>query len=67
MVNIMAKYLQKCKECNRYSLANPESKCRYCGGQLINPKPPKFSLIDKYADYRLKYFKEEFESKFKKS
>ncbi len=60
----MTKYLQKCKNCGRYGLANPELKCRYCGGQLINPKPPKFSLIDKYGKYRLKYFKEEFEEKF---
>lgn len=61
----MTKYLQKCKECNRYGLQNPESKCRYCGGQLINPRPPKFSLIDKYAKYRLIYFKEEFDNKYK--
>ena len=61
----MTKYLQKCQECNRYCLQNPKSKCRYCGGQLINPKPPKFSLLDKYAKYRLKYFKEEFDNKFK--
>ena len=62
----MTKYLQKCKKCGGYGLANPELKCRYCGGQLINPKPPKFSLIDKYGKYRLKYFKEEFEEKFNK-
>ncbi len=62
----MTKYLQKCKECNRYSLYKPDLKCRYCGGQLINPKPPKFSLTDKYAKYRLQYFKEEFDKKFKK-
>ena len=55
----------KCKECNRYGLLNPESKCRFCGGQLINPKPPKFSLTDKYGKYRLQYFKEEFDKKFK--
>ena len=60
----MTKYLQKCSGCNKYGLANPNSKCRFCGGQLVNPKPPKFSLIDKYAKYRLKYFKEEFEKKF---
>jgi len=61
----MTKYLQKCKECNRYGIKNPESKCRYCGGQLINPKPSKFSLMDKYGKYRLKYFKEDFDKKFK--
>jgi H/ACA ribonucleoprotein complex subunit 3 len=61
----MTKYLQKCKECNRYVLQNPKSKCRYCGGQLVNPKPPKYSLIDKYGKYRIQYFKEEFDEKFK--
>lgn len=62
----MTKYLQKCKECDEYGIANPDSKCKHCGGQLINPKPAKFSLIDKYGDYRLIYFKEEFKKKFEK-
>jgi len=48
-------------------LINPESKCKYCGGKLINPKPPKFSLIDKYGKYRILYFKEEFKKRFEKS
>ena len=60
----MTKYLQKCSGCSRYGLANPKAKCRYCGGQLVNPKPPKYSPIDKYGEYRLKYFKEEFKKKF---
>ncbi len=60
----MTKYLQKCKECKRYGLTNPESKCQYCGGQLINTNPPKFSLVDKFAKYRLDYFKDEFKNKF---
>jgi len=63
----MTKYLQKCKNCNRYGLQNPESKCRYCGDKLVNPRPPKYSPIDKYGKYRLQYFKEEFEKKFKES
>ncbi|MHA1986870.1 MAG: nucleolar RNA-binding Nop10p family protein [Promethearchaeota archaeon] len=61
----MTKYLQKCKKCKKYGIANPDSKCRYCGGQLVNPRPPKFSLLDKYAKYRLEYFKEAFDEKFK--
>ncbi|MFX0031916.1 MAG: nucleolar RNA-binding Nop10p family protein [Candidatus Hodarchaeota archaeon] len=62
----MTKYLKKCKECKKYSLFIPESKCKYCGGELINPFPPKFSLIDKYQKYRIEYFKEEFKKKFQK-
>jgi rRNA maturation protein Nop10 len=61
----MTKYLHKCKDCGQYGLTNPESKCKHCGGQLVNPKPPKFSLTDKYAIYRIQYFKEEFKEKFK--
>ena len=61
----MTKYLQKCKACRKYGLANADSKCRYCGGPLINPRPAKFSLMDKYGKYLLEYFKEEFDEKFK--
>jgi rRNA maturation protein Nop10 len=60
----MTKYLLKCKDCGQYGLINPESNCKKCGGQLANPKPPKFSLTDKYAKYRIQYFKEEFKKKF---
>ncbi|MGV9171901.1 MAG: nucleolar RNA-binding Nop10p family protein [Promethearchaeia archaeon] len=60
----MTKYLKKCKECGKYALTNPESKCKECGGQLVNTHPPKFSMTDKYARYRLKYFREEFEEKY---
>ncbi|MHA1291707.1 MAG: nucleolar RNA-binding Nop10p family protein [Promethearchaeota archaeon] len=62
----MTKYLLKCKNCGQYGLANPELKCRHCGGQLVSCRPPKFSLIDKYGKYRLIYFKEEFEKKYNK-
>lgn len=58
----MTKYLQKCKECSEYGIANPESKCRLCGGQLANVKPPKFSLVDKFGKYRMAYFKEQFKN-----
>ena len=60
----MTKYLLKCVECKKYGLPNDKSKCRYCGGRLASPKPPKFSLTDKWAKYRMQYFKEEFEKKF---
>ena len=63
----MTKYLQKCKDCGKYGLLNPESKCKYCGGTLINPFPPKFSPIDKYSKYRIIYFKEEFKKRFEEN
>ena len=61
----MTKFLLRCKECKQYGLLNANSKCKHCGGQLINPKPPKYSLTDKYAQYRMLYFKEEFKKRFK--
>ncbi|MBN1216974.1 MAG: ribosome biogenesis protein [Candidatus Lokiarchaeota archaeon] len=60
----MTKYLKKCNKCQKYGLENPESKCQYCGGKLINPNPPKYSPIDKYQKYRLDFFKTEFKKKF---
>ena len=63
----MTKYLLKCRECSRYGLFNQESKCKYCRGQLLNPKPPKYSTTDKYAKYRIEYFKEEFKKRFEKT
>jgi H/ACA ribonucleoprotein complex subunit 3 len=60
----MVKYLLKCKECHHYGLYNPQLKCSICGGKLINPKPPKYSPIDKYGKYRREYFKDEFKRRF---
>lgn len=56
----MVKHLLKCKDCREYGLYNPELKCRKCGGDLINPRPAKFSTIDKYGKYRLEYFKQKY-------
>lgn len=58
------KYIFKCEECNEYALSNEKSKCKRCGGRLVNTKPAKFSLIDKYGKYRLPYFKEKFAKYF---
>jgi len=60
----MVKYLLKCENCHEYGLYNPKLKCIKCGGKLVNPKPPKFSPIDKYGKYRREYFKEEFKKRF---
>jgi rRNA maturation protein Nop10 len=64
----MVKYLLKCKECKQYGLNNPENtaKCSHCGGQLQNPRPSKYSPIDKYGKYRREYFKEDFKKRFEK-
>jgi H/ACA ribonucleoprotein complex subunit 3 len=60
----MVKYLLKCKDCQLYGLYNPKQKCSNCGGKLINPRPPKYSPIDKYGKYRREYFKDEFKRRF---
>ena len=66
----MTKYLLKCENCGEYGLGispdskKPEPKCKRCGAKLINPKPPKYSPVDKYSKYRIQYFKEEFKKKF---
>ncbi len=50
----MVDLILKCGKCGNYSM---EKKCK-CGRETLNTKPPKFSLEDKYAEYRLKYKKE---------
>lgn len=40
----------KCNKCNGYGL---EKDCS-CGGERLNPKPPKYSPEDKYGSYRRK-------------
>ena len=54
----------KCKNCNQYRLNNEESKCLKCGNQLMNPRPPKYSPIDKFGKCRKEYFKEDFKKRF---
>ncbi|MBW2991841.1 RNA-protein complex protein Nop10 [Candidatus Woesearchaeota archaeon] len=44
------KHILKCQSCNEYTM-NEECKC---GGKAVNPKPPKYSPEDPYADYRRK-------------
>lgn len=45
----MAQHIHHCPHCLRYSM---EEKCPSCGTATILPKPPKFSLDDKYAGLR---------------
>lgn len=44
------KHILKCKSCSSYTM---NEKCG-CKGEAINPRPPKYSPEDPYADYRRK-------------
>ncbi len=41
------KHILYCQTCEKYTL---KDEC--CSAKTIPPKPPKFSLVDKYASYR---------------
>ncbi|NPA24081.1 MAG: RNA-protein complex protein Nop10 [Crenarchaeota archaeon] len=47
----MQAILRKCKRCGRYTLR--KDRCPYCGGEVVNPHPPKYSPDDRYFIYRL--------------
>ena len=53
------KHILKCTKCGTYTL---KEKCPECGSKCVEPKPPKFSPDDKYADLKRKAKKEELES-----
>lgn len=44
------KHILKCESCGNYTI---KEKCG-CGGNAVNPKPPKYSPEDSYGDYRRK-------------
>ena len=46
----MTRHILKCKKCNSYTM---NDKCK-CGGDAVNPKPPKYSPEDKFGEYRRK-------------
>ena len=58
----MAKHIYKCSSCFRYTL---EDTCPSCGinKKTVLPRPPKFSLEDKYADLQREVKKEELVKK----
>ncbi|MEK6853331.1 MAG: nucleolar RNA-binding Nop10p family protein [Nanoarchaeota archaeon] len=56
----MAKHLHKCPLDQRYTL---ENKCPDCGSDCALPRPPKFSLGDKYASLRREVKKKELREK----
>jgi len=45
----MASHLHKCLKCETYTL---NKDCPSCGKETILPRPPKFSLADKYLEYK---------------
>lgn len=47
----MKRHIFKCGKCGIYTM---KKKCPKCNQETINPKPLKFSLEDKYGDYRRK-------------
>ncbi len=42
----MVEHIHKCPQCLRYTL---EASCPVCKVATFLPRPPKFSLVDKYA------------------
>lgn len=48
----------KCPKCNEYTL---KEICKKCNVKTIEPKPPKFSPVDKYGKYR-RMMKKEIEN-----
>ena len=47
--------MKRCNSCGEYTL---ESICPYCGGDLGEIFPPKYSPEDKYGKYRRKLKKQ---------
>lgn len=56
----MAKHIHKCTSCQKYTL---KEKCSGCGKEAVQPKPPKFTLDDKYSSYRIRAKKEELKAR----
>jgi H/ACA ribonucleoprotein complex subunit 3 len=53
------KHILKCNTCGRYTLSQ---ECD-CGGKAVEPKPPKYSPDDKYAEYRRKAKQKQWKEK----
>ena len=58
----MTNRMKKCPKCHRYTLNS--DICPVCETELHNVHPPRFSLQDKFQDYRMKYFREKMNEKF---
>lgn len=55
----MAENIHKCVSCGKYTL---KENCS-CGGKAVLPRPPKFSLEDKYVELKRKVKKEELKER----
>lgn len=51
------KHILKCTSCSKYTLE------KSCHGETVLPIPAKFSIEDKYGEYRRKVKKEELKKK----
>ncbi|MBU0459684.1 MAG: ribosome biogenesis protein [Nanoarchaeota archaeon] len=56
----MTKRIHKCNSCQEYTM---KEECSKCKSKTVLPKPPKFSLNDKYAHLRRKVKKKELTEK----
>lgn len=56
----MAQHIHHCSSCQKYTL---QQACPSCGGVTVIPKPPKFSLDDKYAGLRREAKREELKKR----
>lgn len=56
----MGEHLHRCKECGKYTL---NESCSSCHLPTEIPRPPKFSLEDKYAGMRRELKKPVFTEK----
>ena len=56
----MAQHIYHCSACRSYTLAE---LCPRCGQKTLLPRPPKFSLDDKYAPLRREARKEGWREK----
>jgi len=56
----MAEHIKKCVDDQHYTI---EKNCPACGKETILPRPPKFSLQDKYASLRRESKRPELQKK----
>ncbi len=53
----MAEHIRYCSPCKKYTL---QETCPRCTAPTNLPRPPKFSLDEKYADLKREAKKEEY-------